>query len=233
MTDTISYAPAAEEPQAAPGSFARRVADTFLSPMALFERFGARPPWLDVTVLSVVVMAGAMAMIPESVFQTTMRAAIRAQGGQVTPAMESMVGMQRVMTIVSTLVVPWIALAITAGLLTLLFSVLMGGRATYRQYLSVVAHASLIGAVGLWARLPIVLQKQDLSAGISLGALVPSADPDGFAYKFLNAFDVFTIWQYVVIAIGVAVLGRRAGVGTALAVILGLYALVMAGIASF
>lgn len=232
MTDT-TYAPAAQEPQAAPGSFVRRVADTFLSPIALFSRFGARPPWVDVTVLSVVIMAAAIAMVPESVFLETMREAVRQQGGQVTPAMEQMAGMQRIFGIVATVVMPWIVLAVSAGLLTLIFSVMMGGRATFRQHVSVMAHAGLIGAVGLWARLPVILQKQDMQAGISLAALAPSAEPGSFTYKFLNAWDVFTIWQYVVIAFGVSVLGRKTGTGTALAVILGLYALVMAGIASF
>ncbi|MBB4635820.1 YIP1 family protein [Longimicrobium terrae] len=232
MTDT-AYAPAAQEPQAAPGSFVRRVADTFLSPIALFGRFGARPPWVDVTVLSVVIMAGAIAMVPESVYLETMREAVRQQGQQMTPAMEGMAGMQRVFALGATVVMPWIALVISAGLLTLIFSVLMGGKATFRQHVSVMAHAGLIGAVGLWARLPVILQKRDMQAGISLAALAPSAEPGSFTYKFLNAWDVFTIWQYVVIAFGVAIVGRRTGVGTAVAVILGLYALVMAGIASF
>ncbi|HEX8390874.1 MAG TPA: YIP1 family protein [Longimicrobium sp.] len=231
MTE-ISYAPPAEQPQAAPGSFPRRVLDTFLSPLAMFQRFGARPPWVDVTLLSMVLMVGAMAMIPARVFEGTLREAM-AQRGQAMPAgAEQMAGVQRIFALGSAAFGPWIGLVITAGLLTLVFSVVMGGKASFRQYLSVAAHAGLIGAVGMWAKLPIILQKENMAAGISLAALVPSADPAGFLYKFLTAWEVFAVWQFVVLALGVSALGRKVGTGTALAVILGCYALVMAGFAA-
>jgi hypothetical protein len=232
MTDLAApvSAPAAQE--AAPGSFVRRAADTFLAPIALFQRFGARPPWVDVTVLSVVLMLGAMLMVPQSVFVQTMKDALIQRGQPVPAGAEGMAGVQRIATLVATVVMPWIGLVVTGGILTLLFSVLMGGKATFRQYVSVAAHAGLIGAVGMWAKLPIILHKQDLKAGITLAALLPSPDPAGFTYRFLNAWDAFAVWQFVVLALGVAALNRRIGSATTLAVILGLYAAIMAAVAA-
>jgi hypothetical protein len=46
------------------------------------------------------------------------------------------------------------------------------------------------------------------------GALLPLADQEGFAMKFLagflQAFDVFAIWQTVLVALGVSVVARVA-----------------------
>ena len=65
-----------------------------------------------------------------------------------------------------------------------------------------------------------------------VASAAPGADPAGFAYKFLNGWSVFTIWQFVVIALGVAALNRKISSITAVAVILGTFAVVMAGVAA-
>ncbi|HEX6370676.1 MAG TPA: YIP1 family protein [Longimicrobium sp.] len=229
MTDTLTVVPTAPPPPEEPhaGSFARRVMDTFFSPVALFQRFGARPPWVDVTVLSVVLGVLAFALIPNEVWVNTMEEALRRQGGEVPAGMdpESMARVQRVGGLIASVIVPWILLAAVAGAMVLVFSVILGGAATFRQYVGVVAHASLIGAVGSLAALPIIMQK-GVMAGITLGALAGGMDPDSFVYQFLNAWNVFLVWQCVLLGLGAAALNRRIGAGTAVGVVLGLYALV-------
>lgn len=229
MSDTLSVVPpahpAAQEPDA--GSFPRRVVDTFFSPVALFSRFGARPPWWDVMLLSVVLGIAAFALIPQEVWVNTMEEAMR-QRGQEMPAgadPAQMAGMQRIFGLVGGAIVPWIFLAVQAGAMVLLFSVILGGKATFRQYVGVVAHAGLISAVGGLAALPIILQK-GVMQGITLGALAGGMDPDGFVYQFLNAWNVFLVWQFVVLGLGASALNRRIGAGTAVGVLLGLYAVV-------
>lgn len=234
MTDTLvagSPAPAADEPR--PGSVLQRIVDTFFSPGALFRRFGARPPWVDVMILSVALGALAFALIPLDVWVATTEEAMRRQGGN-APAMdpEQVAGMQRVFGLIGAVIMPWIMLVIQAGLMVLLFTVILGGRATFRQYVSVVAHASLIGALGTLASLPIMIQKESMQAGITLGALVGGMDHDSFVYQFLNGFNVFYVWQFVVMGIGVAALNRKIGAGTAVGVLLGLYAVIAATVAA-
>jgi len=228
MSDTLSVVPpatpTAPEPHA--GSFPRRVIDTFLSPVALFRRFGARPPWVDVTIVGVVVGLLAFALIPSEVLVNTAQEAMRRQGTEVPAGMDpgAMAGIQRISMMVAAVVMPWIVLAVTAGVMVLLFSVILGGSATFRQYLSVVAHASLIGAVGSLAALPITLSTGVMSSGITLGALAGGMDPDSFVYQFLNAWNVFLVWQLVVMGLGASTLNRRIGAGTAIGVLLGVYA---------
>ena len=236
MTDTLTAVPPAppapQEPDA--GSFPRRVLDTFFSPVALFSRFGQRPPWVDVMALSVVLGAVAFLLIPTEVWVNTTEEALRQQGAQMPAGAdpESMAGMQRVFGIISAVLMPWIFLAIQAGLLVLIFSVAMGGGATFRQYVGVVAHAGLVGAVGQLVALPIIIQKGVFSAGITLGALAGGMDAESFVYQFLNFLSVFVIWQCVVMGLGVAALNRRISAGTAVGVLLGIYLAVAALVAA-
>lgn len=236
MSDTLTVVPPAPPaPQEVhPGSLPRRVMDTFFSPVALFQRFGARPPWWDVMLVSVALGVLMLALIPGEVWMNTMQEAMR-QRGQAMPAganPEQMAGVQRVVGMIAAAVMPWVLVALMAGVMVLLFGVILGGSATFRQYVGVVAHASLIGAVGQLASLPIVLQKGVMSAGITLGALAGGMDPDSFVYQFLNAWNVFLIWQLVVMALGASALNRRIPAGTAIAVVLGVYAVIAAAIAA-
>ncbi|HEU4881505.1 MAG TPA: YIP1 family protein [Longimicrobium sp.] len=230
MSDTLTTVPDAPPAPAEPnaGSFPRRVMDTFFSPVALFRRFGARPPWVDVMIVSVVLGLLVFLFIPKDVWMNTMEEAMRRRGQELPAGAnpEQMAGIQRMVGIGASVVMPWLFLAITAGVMVLLFSVILGGSATFRQYVGVVAHAGLIGAVGQLAALPITLQKGVMSSGITLGALAGGMDPDSFLYQFLNAWNVFLVWQLVVMGLGAAALNRRISAGTAVGVLLGVYAVI-------
>lgn len=223
--------PALEQP-AQHGSLPRRVIDTFFAPLALFRRFGARPPWLDVMLIGVVVGAVVYAFIPMDVWVETMREGVRTNPRMRGMDPEAMAATQRIFGIIGAAVVPWIFLAVQAGVMVLLFTVLMGGTATFRQYVSVVAHASLIGALGALVQLPIIIQRQSLQAGITLAALVPGMETDAFLYQFLSWFNVFIVWSLVVAGLGVAALNRRIGAGTAVGVLLGIYAAIAATVSA-
>lgn len=226
MSDTLTAAPSAlQEPHA--GSFPRRVIDTFFSPVALFSRFGARPPWVDVMLVSVVLGVIGFVLIPQEVWVNTMEEAMRQRGQEMPAGMnpQAMAGMQRMFGIAGGAIFPWIFLAVQAGIMVLLFNVILGGTATFRQYLAVGAHASLIGAVGQLASLPIILQK-GVMQGITLAPLAVGMDSDSFVYQFLNVWNVFIVWQVVVLGLGAAALNRRVSAGTAVGVLLGLYAVV-------
>jgi len=98
-----------------------------------------------------------------------------------------------------------------AGLYFVVFNVVLGGTATYRQVLSVCAHAGIIGALGLALAAPIQYAQGTFSpmGPFTLSALVPSLDENSFIARFLGFLSVFSIWQTIVAAIGFSVLYRR------------------------
>jgi hypothetical protein len=155
---------------------------------------------------------------------------MRQRGQEVPPGMESMAGIQRIGGMIGAIAGQWLVLAVVAGAMVLLFGAILGGSATFRQYVGVVAHAGLVGAVGSIAVLPVILQR-GVMTGINLGALAGGMDPDGFVHRFLSVWDVFLVWQVVLLGLGASALNRRIGAGTAVGVLLGLYAVAAAAIA--
>lgn len=222
MSEISVHAGTPAEP-AAPGPLHRRIGETFFAPIALFRRFGPKAPWVDVMVVAVVLSAVAMALIPAEVWVQTVRDAFAANPQAAGADPESMAAMQRGVSVVMMLVMPWIILFMQSGILLVAFTMLLGGEATYRQYLAIGAHAAVVGAVGQLATLPLIVQKGTAQASISLAALAGGADTDSFLYNFLNTFNVFLVWQVILLAVGVAAVNRRISAGTALAVLFGIY----------
>lgn len=237
MTDVTPLAadhgPGTPAAEARPEPFPSRVLNTFVAPLPMFRRFGERPPWLDVFVLSIVLSLVGMVLIPQDVWVETAREAVRqnpqlAQGGAQP---EQMAGMQRIFGIIAGVVMPWIMLAVMAGLATLVFSVVMGGTARFRQYVAVVAHSNLIAAVGALATLPVIMGRGSM-AQITLAAVAPGLEPTSFAYYFLSMLAVFFLWQLVVIGVGAGALNRRISPATGVAVLLGLYLAISLAVAA-
>jgi hypothetical protein len=147
------------------------------------------------------------------------------------PAPETMATLQRVAALVGVLTVPWIILLVQSGILMGVFTALLGGQATFRQYLAVGAHAGLVGAVGQLLTLPLIVQRGSASASISLGVLVPPGD--GFLPAFLGVLNVFLIWQVALLGVGVAAVNRSRSAATPLAVLFGIFLAVAAAVALF
>jgi O-antigen ligase len=72
-----------------------------------------------------------------------------------------------------------------------------------------------------------------LAGPFNLGALVPMLDPEGFVARFLTATSAITIWQTIVLAIGLGVLYRRKSTGIAIGLLAAYAALVAVGVAIF
>ena len=218
MSDVpVSEPSAVVEPQPAavaaqePGSLGRRVVDTFFSPIALFERFGPRAPWVDVLVISIVLTAALALLVPRELLVAQIQEAMRRQpqtGGPM-PSMDTMVMRGRVGGVVSQLVlVPLLSLAM-AGILTLFFGVLLAGGGTFRQHLAVVSHSALIVPLAFGVTLLFMVLGSNPGAQLSLALLVPGLQAETFAFRVLNALGVFTLWQLALVGVGASAVNRR------------------------
>lgn len=115
------------------------------------------------------------------------------------------------------------------------FNAVLGGTAAFKQVLGIVAHSMVIGAVGavITAIVQLMTGTFTPTGPFSLGALMPMLDPETFLGRFLTWINGITLWQIVVIAIGLAVLYRRKSTGIAVTLIVLYLALVAAGVAIF
>lgn len=104
--------------------------------------------------------------------------------------------------------------AVALGLAALLFAGfrLTGARGvSYRQVLSVVAHAGVILMLRQLIATPIVYARETLASPVTLNLFVTVLDEASPLARFLAAVDLFVVWWIIVIAIGMAVMyGRSA-----------------------
>jgi hypothetical protein len=213
------------------GLFARFTGIIF-SPAATFAAALKRPKPFGVLALCAVVIAGAT-VIPQltpsgrqAVIDAQVEAmdrAAAAQGREVTEqqiqAVQRFAGLGAVFAIVGTFIwLPVSALIVTAVLWGI-FNALLGGTASFKHVLTVVTHGMVIMAIGTAVTVPIMIMQGNMQFGnagpFSLGALVPMLDSTSLISRLLKAVSVFSIWQTIVAAIGLAVLYKKKATGIA------------------
>jgi hypothetical protein len=186
----------------------RRVIATFLGPRVLFEQIrNGHTPWLGPLLISTAVALILVFGIPEAEFVSQMEGAVDRRGRpvEVSSAPADIVRYGRFLLMMSALVFQPIAAFVMAGALAMTFSRILGGQATYRQYLSITTHALLITALGKLLAFPLILWRDDPEARFSLGLLAPIPTLPGAVATALHAVDVFTLWALIVAALGISI----------------------------
>jgi hypothetical protein len=88
-------------------------------------------------------------------------------------------------------------------------NVILGGKARFKQIFSAFAYSYLIlVVVGTIVKLPLMLSKETIKVQTSLAAFMSDEASGTALYRFLDGFDIFTIWMLAVFAIGYAVIYR-------------------------
>jgi hypothetical protein len=218
----------AQEPQG-PGPLHKRIVDTFFSPGELFARFGADAPWGLALLVATLLSAAAALVVPTELWVEQMREQLAANpeaAAAVNP--ETMASFGKWAAVGGNLfMVPIISL-ITAGILVLLFKVAMDGEAGYRQYMAVVSHVAIVGAVGAWITMGVMIASGDLQNQLSLALLVPGLERGTFAFRFLNIMSVFALWQMALYAVAAGAMNRRIATGKAAVAVFAAFAAVAA-----
>ena len=205
---------------AAPNLFARLVGVVF-SPKATMERLVASPRVLGALLVGgmIVGLSTGLPQLTESGKQAAIDAQVqqteRFTGRQVSEEQLSL--MERTMpyrawgTIIATPFFTAIGCLLFAGLYFVIFNVVLGGTAEFKQVMAVISHSLFITALGVAAGAPIqYLQGTANPMGpFTLGALLPMLDETSFLARMLGFINVFGLWGTLVTAIGLGVLYRR------------------------
>lgn len=206
-----------------------RIGQVFFSPGALFDRLKRNPVWVGILVLLVVISFGSNLLVPEEIFRQALEAQM---GEEVEPEqVEQALGFVKIWGRAMAVVGPPLMIAAIAGLLILIFNVLMGGEATYRQLFSATAHSFVIYTVGGLITLALILARGDVDVSLSLGLLVPGLE--GYPGRFLGRLNVFSLWTAAVLGIAVSRLYPGRSSGSAAGLLIGVYAVLVAIFAAF
>ena len=228
---------------AAPKGLLARVFGVLVAPHATYTDVAARPRWLGVLAVVLLVMAGGSIVffstevgkealldqqertmesfgikLPDEAYQRMKEGVTRPSTPYVTAASQ-------------VVFIPIIALVIS-GVAMGIFTAVLGGDASFKQVFAIVAHAGVVSAAQQLFVYPLDYARASLSSPTNLAVFLPFLDENTFPARLLGSIDLFLIWWLVNLAIGLGVLYKRR-TGPIAVGFLGVYlaiALIIAGI---
>ncbi len=99
-----------------------------------------------------------------------------------------------------------VSLVVVAAVLFFVFNVLLGGDSTFRQVFSVYCYSALVAIPAMIVKFPLIMAKGSLNVQTSLAVFLSADAKDTFLYNVFSSFDIFTIWQVILVAIGMGVM---------------------------
>jgi hypothetical protein len=227
MSDVTAPPSPIDAAPSAPWPFPRRLVAVFTRPQALFEHLAGRPAWFVPFILLLVAASVFVLATWNTAWLPYMMAQMEEQG-QPDQTYEFIEKFGLPMYAILIPVFGAAATLILAVAVMFVGGFLLGGRLSFRQSLSIVSHAGLVTLVALPIKILLANAAQSPQVTLGPGALLPVGEQEGFAMKFLAAFlqsfDVFTIWQTVLVALGVSIVARVA-FKTSLTAMFGLFLL--------
>ncbi len=99
-----------------------------------------------------------------------------------------------------------VSFVVVAAVLFFVFNVLLGGDSSYRRVFSVYAYSALIAIPAMVVKFPLIMAKDNLNVQTSLALFLSPEAKDTFLYNLFSSFDIFTIWQVILVSMGMGVL---------------------------
>lgn len=221
-----------------------RIVNLFVSPAETFRSLALKPDWVTPLILTLLVYVGSGLLIKD-IIQKEQEKAVRraiAESTQIEESQKEQIADEQV-TMMQKFWFVGVAIGgiVIAGLFFLgaLFVRLaanrvLGSPASYLHVLAIFGYSRLIEIVAGLVKLPAMIRGKTLRVDTGLGYFVPHEEITSATYTFLSKFDLFTVWELIVLTIGVAIL-YRAPKGKSAMVVVGLWllwALVQTGLAT-
>ena len=199
-------------------SLPQRVIQVFFSPGELFTALRDKPVWFGALAVAAILLFLSTVFIPTDVWIEFSRAQMIESGREVPAGFESSGAIIRIVSVIVGPIAFFVMAFVISGIITLVFSILLGDEGRYVQYLSVMAHASIISSLGALLLLPLKLSQGDPSLTLNVGTFFGFFLEEAYLYRVLKMIDLFGLWSFAVMAVGVTKIDPRRGFGSALAV---------------
>jgi hypothetical protein len=199
-----------------------QIIGVFLSPTKTFQAIDEKPnylvPLILVILISIVIAYAIMpSIMPAQMEKQREKLVERGMNDEeIDQALATGEKFGSIFGIVGAGVSPIIMLLIAAGLLMFVCSVILGGITSFVKVFSIMTYSWLISLVGSLVKIPLIVKQKTPDIHFSPATFWPEDTAKNFLYHFLKSFDIFSIWQYIVLAIGVAVIykfsNQKAGI---------------------
>lgn len=209
-----------------------RALQVLISPGALFEKLRAQPAWFWMMLLTALASGLSVWFIPDEAWTAFFREQALEQG-RLDPSQMPEVGTPfrifgSLAASASLFILALVLSAFTFGV----FVFLLGDEGTFKQHLAVVAHASVVPAVGAFATLPLRISQLDPQLTLSVGTLLPFV-PGGYFFNVLQSLDLFALGAAVLTGLGISVLDSRRTWASGASVMVGLTVVFATVVAAF
>jgi hypothetical protein len=173
--------------------------EVITDPAGLFTRMKETPRVLAPYVALVVVLLFSFYMMSDFIVRIQLDL-LRERGAPpgVGPTPEQMKYSFIIMGTLTMALVP-----LLTSLLTLFWgNFVMGGKARFKQLLSVSVYSEYLFALGVLVMVPLVLYKGTILISLSAAMLLDNPNPQGVLYVALSKISVFHIWEFIALGIG-------------------------------
>jgi hypothetical protein len=214
--------------------FVARISGIFFEPRKVFNFLNLKPSWFFAFLLILLIgVVLAEITLPQNLLLqkqiVSQSPRISSTPGVLDKMTEITTG-KRISTIVSEIIKVFIGLMLLTSFVYFLCNIILGGDSSYKRVLSVVTYTSFVPTLGAILKTPLILAKNSADIQTSLALLMPGGDFTKIRYMLLGALEIFSIWQIILIALGVTVLYKFSMTKAIVATLIGWAILVFIGI---
>lgn len=194
--------------------FVQRVVGVFVSPGETFAHLDRKPDWLTPMILIVAVsVVSTIFVLPVAMSERMgqQEEMMLDQGmtrEQVDQAMQVGEFFGKTMGFVFAFIGPGIGILLVALLLWFVGNVILSGQAPYMKVFSVCTYTSLIGLLETIIKTPLMVMKGSVEVQLNCSVFLPEDQAQTLLHHVLVSLDIFAIWRFAVLAIGLAAIYR-------------------------
>ncbi len=200
----------------------------YFSPEKTFRAIDEKPDWiLPVSVVAILSALILILIFPQmrQLQVEHLMAAKNLSQAEAEQLLAKGEAFQKIIMPISTFIMIFVTQIVASFFFYLVGSVFLGGMVPYTKVLSMWAYTSLaVGIVAMIVRVPVILAKKTIAVQTSLAAFLSPDSKGTLLYKILSSFDIFILWQLVLMTVGFTVIYKFSQKKSA-TVVFGLWAL--------
>lgn len=188
-----------------------KIINIFFSPAKVFQSLKEKPSWalpLVIVLIFIALTAVVTVISTKDVAMAKQEEVLKERGmsdEQIQQAKVFLTGpLPAVFGAIGAIIVTGVILLIFALLLNVLVPA-FGGVGSFARVFSVVSHSALVMVPGNIIRLLLILVTKSISATTSLAAFTPNLARNSVIFQILASFDLFTIWEMILVAMGIRI----------------------------
>jgi hypothetical protein len=226
--------------QMPPKSFLNSFFGVITDPAKTFHNIIAVGSWVLILLVIILVAGGIEQVYHSQLIDMTIQK-MQAKAGENAQQLDKIIefyqnaALTRPIYFIITALGQIVVLLIITILCFFICTVMLGGTVKFKQVWVVSCWAYIIMLIGMLVRTPLIVAKNNIQAGLNFGLIFTENMVGTKLHNFFGVIDLFGIWHFIVLGIGLAILYKFAikkGIGISFVIWL-LMTLVMGVMAYF